>query len=115
MDLNDLKKINDDFGHDAGDKALKTVVKCMDASFSNIGVVYRTGGDEFMAIFPEKNISKVDAAVEDFRNRLSQTIYVVALGIAVYNPGDDFEEVIKKSDSYMYEDKKLLKKGREIR
>ncbi len=57
MDLNGLKGVNDNFGHDAGDEFIKAAGNCIVAAFESAGKVYRIGGDEFMAIVnttPEK-------------------------------------------------------------
>lgn len=109
MDLNDLKKFNDTEGHAAGDLAICTSVKCMNNAFSKFGKVYRTGGDEFMALFKNKSEVKVLEAINIFQTNLSKTRYKVACGIAKYTPEDDFEEIVSKADSHMYSNKKILK------
>lgn len=109
MDLNNLKKYNDTFGHEAGDLAIKTSAECMLSAFKKIGIVYRTGGDEFMAIFKEKSPQAIENAISIFREELSKTEYEVACGYALYSPGDDVESVIKQADAAMYENKKTLK------
>ncbi len=50
MDINGLKNANDNLGHDAGDELIKGAAKCMQFSFGNYGKIYRTGGDEFVAV-----------------------------------------------------------------
>lgn len=109
MDLNNLKKYNDEHGHDAGDLAIKTSANCMTKAFGRLGIVYRTGGDEFMALFRNKTPDQLDEAIARFRSELSKTEYEVACGYALYIPGDDVEEIIKKADDRMYVDKKSLK------
>ncbi|MBQ0002951.1 MAG: GGDEF domain-containing protein [Treponema sp.] len=109
MDLNNLKKINDGFGHAAGDAAINTTVECMLAVFYKCARVYRTGGDEFMAIFKKMNLEQARIKVEEFTKKLSQTQFRVACGLAEFNPGDNFEKVISLSDAEMYKHKKFLK------
>lgn len=109
MDLNDLKLLNDSFGHAEGDRALITSVEGMKLFFEKTGILYRTGGDEFMAIFPKKTITEIEKDVQAFRNYMNSTKYRVAFGAAEYNKGDNIQEVMKLSDQRMYEDKKLLK------
>lgn len=56
MDVNGLKAVNDTLGHAAGDELLQGAAKCMLQCFGNYGRVYRTGGDEFVAmIFANKD------------------------------------------------------------
>lgn len=109
MDLNNLKKINDSFGHAAGDKAITTTVEYMLQVFYKCAKVYRTGGDEFMAIFKKMNMEQAQIKVAEFTHILSKTEFRVACGLAEFNPGDNFEKVISLSDAEMYKHKKILK------
>ena len=109
MDLNNLKVYNDTKGHAAGDRALVTVSQIMDDIFSRHAKLYRTGGDEFMAIFTKQDKAFIEKLVEDFLVALKATEYQVACGIAEYLPGDDIEKVITLSDERMYSHKVKLK------
>ena len=109
MDLNNLKVYNDTKGHAAGDRALVTVSEIMEYVFSKHAKLFRTGGDEFMAIFTKHDKYTIEKLVEDFQNALSATEYQVACGIAEYTPGDDIEKVITLSDERMYSHKVKLK------
>ena len=82
MDLNNLKLLNDSQGHAAGDKALATVSQEMLKSFSKYAKIYRTGGDEFMAIFRRSNLQTVQNYIQNFQNSLKKTEYRVACGAA---------------------------------
>ena len=109
MDLNNLKLLNDTYGHAEGDKALITVSKEMLRAFGRHAKLYRTGGDEFMAIFRKRTISEVINLVSLFQDNLKKTDYRVACGFAPYTPGDDIEKIITLSDERMYADKEKLK------
>ncbi len=109
MDLNNLKFYNDTKGHAAGDRALIAVSEIMEDVFSKHAKLYRTGGDEFMAIFTKQNKDYIETLVEDFQTALLATEYKVACGIAEYTPGDDIEKVITLSDERMYSHKVKLK------
>ena len=109
MDLNDLKKYNDTEGHAAGDLALTTVSKCMIRSFQHLGKVYRTGGDEFVAMFKNKTTKQIDEALERFNSELAKTKYVVASGYAEMKQHEDFEKALELSDQRMYENKRKVK------
>ncbi len=109
MDLNNLKLYNDTLGHAAGDKALVTVTQEMNKTFCKFAKLYRTGGDEFMALFTKSDMKHVEALVEAFQTALGKTEYRVACGVALYSPGDDIEKVITLSDERMYSHKVKLK------
>ncbi len=109
MDLNNLKIYNDTKGHAAGDRALVTVSQIMDDVFSRYAKLYRTGGDEFMAIFTKQDKAFIEKLVDTFQTALHATEYQVACGIAEYLPGDDIEKVITLSDERMYSHKVKLK------
>ena len=109
MDLNNLKVYNDTRGHAAGDRALVTVSQIMEDVFIPHARLYRTGGDEFMAIFTKGDKNFIEQLVEDFQTALKATEYMVACGIAEYLPGDDIEKVITLSDERMYSHKVKLK------
>jgi len=108
MDLNDLKKWNDNYGHSAGDTALKTCVDFMYDTFPKARL-YRTGGDEFMALFFNSTKEQISECVRHFHRRLEATPYRVACGVAEFIPGDDIEKIISFSDREMYKNKKALK------
>lgn len=112
MDLNNLKYYNDTFGHSAGDKAITTASHFMELSFSHYGIVYRTGGDEFMALFFNKKREAIEDCIETFNLLLDKTEYRVACGLSEYKPGDDFEDIVAESDARMYKNKIAYKERR---
>ena len=114
MDLNNLKVFNDTQGHAAGDKAIITVTTEMTRTFSKYATLYRTGGDQFMAIFKKSSISEVVNLVSVFQKNLEKTEYQVACGYASYTPGDDIDKIISLSDERMYENKVNLKQNKNI-
>lgn len=109
MDMNGLKFFNDTYGHKAGDEALISVVSVMNKTFKRKAILYRTGGDEFMAIFKKASLKKVEKAVQDFQKNLKKINKEVACGIAIVKPGDSIESMVALADSNMYQNKKELK------
>ncbi len=65
IDLNGLKEINDDLGHDAGDIMIKGAGQCISQCFADTGSIYRIGGDEFVVILTAKS-SDIDAGLSEF-------------------------------------------------
>ena len=81
----------------------------MEDTFSKQAKLFRTGGDEFMAIFTKSELKDVETLVENFQSALNATEYRVACGVAQYTPGDNIEKVITLSDERMYSHKVKLK------
>ncbi len=88
MDLNFLKKINDNFGHIAGDKALRTFVSEISKDLPDDALLARYGGDEFIALLPDLNYNEafhiLNASIERFKGVYMPSIvlmfqYVIAL------------------------------------
>ena len=113
-DLDNLKPINDKFGHEAGDRALKAAAKILGTgTFRKEDVVARTGGDEFMIILPAVDISKNPAIIQRIDNGIarhnSNTIdddlyrpISISMGYAVVREGESLKDGYKKADAAMY-------------
>lgn len=108
VDINNLKMINDKYGHDTGDKAIISVAKSIISNLRFGCFFYRIGGDEFVILCP--NIDK--RVVEDMMIRATRDSlthgYEFSWGMAEYKPGMDYAEVYKLSDINMYEMKKHM-------
>lgn len=113
MDMNDLKKLNDTYGHAKGDKALVSVSEKMVESFKSLGRIYRIGGDEFIALLKIKSLDEILKAIEQFKNSLRKTPYSVALGYTEFRAGENFEEKLAEADKLMYENKRKMKTEQE--
>lgn len=122
FDLNELKKCNDQYGHDFGDTYINMVAKEINNVFGLEGKCYRVGGDEFCAILPTEKESYVENLVMYFLYRvniLNKTPFVVyiqaAVGYAVYQAGVDasLEDTKSRADKMMYENKEKQKRDRE--
>ena len=112
MDLNDLKFINDNYGHKAGDIALLTFAEVVRSVKTNKFILYRTGGDEFMILGIKASIFESEELVNLVREKLKETPYTCSFGISIYNPGDDFDAAVVKADKEMYSDKNTYKESR---
>ena len=114
-DLNNLKIINDTQGHKAGDDYIKSACLLICHVFSH-SPVFRVGGDEFVIILKDKDFADSDNLISTFKKQIEDNIRigsgpVVALGMAEYQPGSDtsVDEVFRRADGRMYEDKARLK------
>ncbi len=114
FDINNLKSINDQYGHAQGDEYIKTVVDIMKKFTVEIGVLYRIGGDEFCCLckyVPQKRLEQVLKKVEDearkvclYTERGQLTGDTIAYGYAYYSKslGHDLNERFKLADKAMY-------------
>ena len=114
VDMNDLKKINDTQGHDAGDKALKTVSDCLKKNRLRNKKVYRIGGDEFAIFYLGKTEDEVKTDIENMRALLAETPYVCAFGYEMVEDRD-VNKAMLEADREMYSNKAVLKDTKERR
>lgn len=119
-DLNNLKIINDSFGHEIGDMYIKNCCRSICDMF-NHSPVYRIGGDEFVILVQAEDLSnfeEIRATVQMFamtEAAKSGDLYErrsFAAGFATYNPMLDrtFADLLKRADMEMYDNKKQIKK-----
>ena len=102
-DLNGLKEINDQKGHDAGDKFIVQTAQTLKSVFGK-RYVYRFGGDEFIAVLPNITHPAFQKLLETAKSQLGAT---ASLGTTISGTKDtDFESLLKAADAEMYENKK---------
>lgn len=109
VDLNDLKKWNDKFGHDKGDEAICTLVSCAEAALTPNSFLYRVGGDEFMILCFHQEASVTQKMKEQISDNMKKTPYNCAIGLALFEEGDSFESLCQKADEAMYQEKIRIK------
>ncbi|MCX5897823.1 MAG: GGDEF domain-containing protein, partial [Proteobacteria bacterium] len=116
-DIDNLKAINDTYGHDAGNTVIKQVVKTIQARLRTIDIVGRFGGDEFILLLPEQGeegaltvAKRINALIKDTGFVLANNKEIkltLSMGIAIYpHHGSDLAGLIKKADEAMYVCKK---------
>lgn len=118
IDLNDMKQINDRYGHEAGDKALFHVARLLTENVRGTDVIGRLGGDEFGVILAqadetvgaEKAASLAKLIASHPLPLGSETIEMsLAYGTYTFRSGDQPDDALDKADKAMYENKKELK------
>lgn len=120
VDINNLKYVNDNFGHHDGDFMILKVVETIKANLREADIVCRLGGDEFMIIFIDCNetqaraiMERITKALDDYNKKKEKPYLItVSKGFAEYIPGEDInaEELIALADIEMYRDKEVMKK-----
>lgn len=106
IDLNELKWLNDNYGHAEGDHAIAVVSEAFMACVSVGDRVYRIGGDEFIILCDKDGEEYLTELVEKLRKRVDDTGYSCAFGMSFGKP---VEDMIKEADQRMYDDKAAIK------
>lgn len=121
FDIDDFKPFNDTYGHPAGDKALVAVTEIMRESLRECDILFRYGGEEFVALLPETDIGEALIAAERARSAvetnsgvmlraISPKALTVSVGVAAYpRDGRDLDTLLKTVDDLMYKAKKCGK------
>ena len=112
LDINELKMINDRYGHDAGDKAIKAFAKILENNFGPYGNIYRIGGDEFAAfVYLEPSqlehlLCQTREELTDWsaNNRISLSMSNGVVSLSEF-PGLGMQELLKVADERMYQSK----------
>lgn len=120
FDLDNLKVINDHFGHEKGDEALKLCCQCIRQVFTKEQNCFRIGGDEFAYLYCEEEKDLIEEKLKQLEDLLKETdkdlIYSlsVSAGFAWYLPDTDanFQDVIRRSDALLYHRKRKKKLAR---
>jgi diguanylate cyclase (GGDEF)-like protein len=116
-DIDHFKAVNDNYGHLAGDYALKKIAECLTNSLRESDSAARYGGEEFAFILPETGLEGAFIVAERLKDSInSMTINyenkkistTMSLGVASFDPANDLSktDLIKKADHALYQAKK---------
>lgn len=113
IDVDDFKDVNDNHGHDMGDKILMKVANALSTSFRSNDVICRMGGDEFIVIMMNISSARTDIIEERVQNLFSKLKeedglpeVTVSIGVAFNDDYDDnLDDLMKKADKALYEAK----------
>lgn len=111
LDLDHFKRINDTYGHHAGDHVLRRVACCIDALISAEDTVGRLGGEEFVVLLPDQDLEQTERTAESIRLAIasshardeSHPIKVTAtLGVTARNGGESLDALLERADARLY-------------
>ncbi|MGP3698059.1 diguanylate cyclase domain-containing protein [Rhodobacter sp. NSM] len=113
LDLNGLKAVNDELGHDAGDQLLRRMGEVLKEAVGETCHPARIGGDEFAVVMPRAAEVEAEAMVDAIRRLLSvnnkfhfAVPLSVSIGHATSIAGETTEELVRRADQRMYEEKR---------
>jgi diguanylate cyclase len=110
IDVDHFKHINDEFGHDRGDEALKLIAETIKGALRDIDVVGRIGGEEFSVFLPGLNPNRTEAVAERIRAAVNAATFIAddrACKLSVSVGGTTFDREASFSDLYRRADQRL--------
>lgn len=111
-DINGLKTVNDEQGHQAGDELIKAIAEVFSSVFKN-KYCYRIGGDEFIVIMPEVDEDIFEALIQKLKTKLKK--YSVSIGHVWSKESANIKAIVREADEAMYESKSEYYKTHERR
>lgn len=125
LDIDNFKRVNDRYGHLAGDCVLKALAQCCKDSLRTIDILGRVGGEEFLIVLPEIDqkqamliAERIRVAIKDLIIYIDSEVMIqitVSIGVAIFDSNleikdchvNQAEKYFSRSDAAMYEAKKL--------
>lgn len=123
FDLNDLKSLNDELGHAAGDAAIRHTAAVLASCLRESDFIARMGGDEFAAILYYADKENAERRAEDITRKMEETPLLwngqtipltVACGVYAIKPGDDAQSALSAADTAMYVDKRRSRQHEDL-
>ena len=111
LDIDHFKRINDTYGHNAGDKALKIVAQLMQSYLRQSDYVFRIGGEEFVLMLSSTDVDSAATMVENLRRGIADSSFhfkgepitlTLSAGITETREGDNIESIYERADQALY-------------
>jgi two-component system cell cycle response regulator len=118
MDIDHFKSVNDTYGHDIGDEVLREFAKRIGANVRGIDLACRYGGEEFVVVMPDTDMSFAFTVAERLRKSVEMTMFnvsrapgklpvTISIGIAAsQGSGDTAEKLLHRADQALYKAKR---------
>lgn len=114
IDIDFFKRINDSYGHSAGDKTLKVIANALKKSLRTTDFIARFGGEEFVVLFPETKLSEMEAPLNKIRSIVKKIPFkfknkdvsiTISIGVTGFKQKDNPLQVFDRADAALYEAK----------
>ena len=105
LDINGLKKVNDQEGHLAGDDLIKRAASALRGALKH-KYIFRVGGDEFVVIYRNTTETQITDYISVIKKKAEENNVSFAIGYAMSNKSKDIENILKEADVNMYNDKR---------
>lgn len=108
IDIDHFKRLNDEFGHPAGDEVLRHIAARLRSELRAGNTLGRWGGEEFVVVAPQTELYEAQRLGERLRHAVrsepavGEHMITVSIGITVYRPGDSAEVLIARADQALY-------------
>ncbi len=115
LDIDNFKSVNDTYGHDVGDEALKSTVATILQVLRTEDTLGRFGGEEFIVLLPETSAARAEPVAQRIRQMVAEIVmeteqgplsFTISIGIAEVRDNEEIEAILKRADSALYEAKK---------
>jgi len=117
IDMDNLKQVNDHFGHEAGDNLLKSFCQILSKKLDTHGQLYRLGGDEFAIVCHEDDVEWCQHQLEYTHRQMEKEGFVgsgASVGVVFSHEASETEELMRIADKRMYADKRTRKNRKEM-
>jgi diguanylate cyclase (GGDEF)-like protein/PAS domain S-box-containing protein len=113
FDIDNFKRVNDRYGHLAGDQVLKTVASTVQKAIRDVDILCRYGGEEFIVVLPETELEPAVGGADRLRHEVEELVVhtdggpvkvTISLGVAALReePGPNLERIISRADDALY-------------
>ncbi len=115
LDVDHFKRINDTYGHSAGDKTLQVLASALKKHIRVTDFIARFGGEEFILLMPNADISQVAAPLEKIRRAIKAIPFMfkntkvqitISMGVAQFKQDDDKQALFDRADEALYKAKR---------
>nr|WP_241018260.1 GGDEF domain-containing protein [Paraburkholderia sp. Tr-20389] len=114
LDIDEFKRVNDDFGHPAGDAVIMGIVECLRRIVGERGFIGRVGGEEFTVLLPAHEPAEALRQAEKMREAIGRQVFAspvdrritASFGVSANPPGTDFDTAYGLADAALYRAKR---------
>ena len=113
-DIDHFKSINDNYGHQAGDKVLKLIAKLISTRLRNVDFIARIGGEEFVILMPETQVEQAHKVLDKIRAVIGKTPFrfkadpvniTISFGLVAFTKEDTVDSAFERADKALYKAK----------